>query len=140
MAQRATIKPWHEVVELRDDLKTGELSLSMFAADLHDVVMQKGRRPAYEDPAEFFALTYPTYNLRELVKRRLYASGRTIRQGVPVGIRKLRRRQDPHPHHAQASGSRPGKPARPTVHQGVRDPYRAQAAKSSDSCPVLSTR
>ncbi len=61
-------KPWHEVVQLRDDLKTGELSLAVFAADLYDVVMQKGRRPVYEDPAEFFALTYPTYNLRELVK------------------------------------------------------------------------
>ena len=68
MAQKAAIKPWHEVVQLRDDLKTGELSLSIFAADLYDVVMQKGRRPVYEDPAEFFALTYPTYNLRELVK------------------------------------------------------------------------
>ena len=68
MAQRAIVKPWHEVVELRDDLKSGELSLSMFAADLHDVIMQKGLRPAYEDPAEFFALTYPTYNLRELVR------------------------------------------------------------------------
>lgn len=61
-------KPWHELVELRDDLRTGELSLSVFAADLHDVVMQKGERPVYEDPAEFFALTHPTYNLRELVK------------------------------------------------------------------------
>jgi len=61
-------KPWHKVVQLRDDLKTGELSLAVFAADLYDVVMQKGRRPVYEDPAEFFALTYPTYNLRELVK------------------------------------------------------------------------
>ena len=61
-------KPWHEVVQLRDDLKTGELSLAMFAADLYDAVMQKGRRPVYEKPAEFFALTYPTYNLRELVK------------------------------------------------------------------------
>ena len=68
MAQRTALKPWHEVVELRDDLKTGELSLSIFAADLYDVVMQKGLRPVYEDPAEFFALTYPTYNLRELVK------------------------------------------------------------------------
>ena len=68
MAQRTTWQPWHEVVELRDDLKTGELSLSIFAADLYDVVMQKGRRPVYEDPAQFFALTYPTYNLRELVK------------------------------------------------------------------------
>ena len=68
MAQRTALKPWHEVVALRDDLKTGELSLSIFAADLYDVVMQKGRRPVYEDSAEFFALTYPTYNLRELVK------------------------------------------------------------------------
>ena len=68
MAQRTALKPWHEVVELRADLKTGELSLAVFAADLYDVVMQKGQRPVYEDPAEFFALTYPTYNLRELVK------------------------------------------------------------------------
>ena len=65
---RSTWKPWHEVVQLRDDLKTGELSLAVFAADLYDVVMQKGERSVYEDPAEFFTLTYPTYNLRELVK------------------------------------------------------------------------
>ena len=65
---KTSLKPWHEVLELRDDLKTGELSLAVFAADLYDVVMQKGQRPVYEDPAEFFALTYPTYKLRELVK------------------------------------------------------------------------
>jgi hypothetical protein len=60
--------PWHKVVSLRDDLRSGELSLATFAADMYDVQMQKGRRPVYEDPAEFFALTYPTYNLRELAK------------------------------------------------------------------------
>ena len=65
---RSTWKPWHEVVQLRDDLRTGELSLAVFAADLYDVVMQKGERSVYEDPTEFFTLTYPTYNLRELVK------------------------------------------------------------------------
>lgn len=68
MAAKPAWKPWHEVVSLRDDLKTGELSLAVFAADLFDVVMQKGRRPVYEDPARFFALTYPTRNLRDLVK------------------------------------------------------------------------
>ena len=68
MTTKPARMPWHEVVQLRDDLRTGELSLAVFAADLHDVVMQKGRRPVYEDPAQFFALTYPTYNLRELVK------------------------------------------------------------------------
>ncbi len=60
--------PWHKVVQLRDDLKSGALSLNIFAADLYDVAMQKGQRPVYEDPAQFFALTYPTYNLRELAK------------------------------------------------------------------------
>ena len=68
MAQRQAPRPWHEVVNLREDVRTGELSLAVFAADLYDVVMQKGQRPVYEDPAQFFALTYPTYNLRELVK------------------------------------------------------------------------
>ena len=68
MTLKSSRKPWHEVVQLRDDLRTGELSLAVFAADLYDVVMQKGRRTVYERPDEFFALTYPTYNLRELVK------------------------------------------------------------------------
>lgn len=61
-------KPWHEVVKLRDDLRSGELPLHMFAADLYDVMMQWGKRPAYERPEEFFALTFPTYNLRQLVR------------------------------------------------------------------------
>ncbi len=59
--------PWHKVVQLREDLKSGELSLAIFAADLYDVVMGKARS-VYQDPQEFFALTYPTFNLRELVR------------------------------------------------------------------------
>jgi len=66
MAQ-ATYKPWHEVVTLRDDLRSGELTLNTFAADLYDVVMSRGPS-IYRDSREFFALTYPTFNLRELVK------------------------------------------------------------------------
>ena len=68
MAIKSSHRPWHEIVQLRDDLRTGELSLAIFAADLYDVVMQKGGRPVYERPEDFFALTYPTLNLRELVK------------------------------------------------------------------------
>jgi hypothetical protein len=68
MATAFKWKPWHEVVQLRDELKTGELSLSMFAADLDEVILKKGKRPIYEDPARFFALTYPTYNLRNLAR------------------------------------------------------------------------
>jgi len=61
-------KCWHEVVTLRGDLKSGELPLHMFAADLYEVIMQSGKRPIYEDPEKFFALTFPTYNLRQLVR------------------------------------------------------------------------
>jgi hypothetical protein len=59
--------PWHKVVQLRDDIKSGELSMATFAADLYDVVMGKAK-PVYQMPSEFFALTYPTFNLRELAK------------------------------------------------------------------------
>jgi hypothetical protein len=61
-------KAWHEVVALRDDLRSGDLPLHLFAADLYEVLMRSGKRPVYEDPAQFFALTFPTYNLRRLVR------------------------------------------------------------------------
>ncbi len=59
--------PWHQVVKIRPDLKSGELSLNIFAADLYDVAMGKAK-PVYQDAREFFSLTYPTFNLRELAK------------------------------------------------------------------------
>ena len=68
MTQKLPWTPWHEVVKLRDDVRTGELSLADFAADLHDVMMQTGARPIYEDPGRFFGLTYPTLSLRDLAK------------------------------------------------------------------------
>lgn len=61
-------KPWHAVLQLREDLKSGELPMNLFAADLYEVLMQQGKHPIYERPEQFFALTYPTYNLRRLVK------------------------------------------------------------------------
>jgi predicted AAA+ superfamily ATPase len=67
MANNPTWKRWHEVVQLRKELKTGDLPLNIFAADLYDVVMDNAR-PIYQHPDEFFSFTYPTYNLRELAK------------------------------------------------------------------------
>ncbi|MHB8898947.1 MAG: DUF499 domain-containing protein, partial [Thermoguttaceae bacterium] len=55
-------------MKLRDDLVSGELPLHLFAADLYEVMMQNGKRPIYENAEEFFALTYPTHNLRNLVR------------------------------------------------------------------------
>ena len=68
MSKKHALTPWHEVVSLRDDLKSGALSLAVFAADLYDVVLQRGQQKVYEDPASFFALTFPTLNLRDLVR------------------------------------------------------------------------
>jgi len=42
--------PWHKVVRLREDLRSGERPLHMFGADLYEVLMQGGKRPVYEDP------------------------------------------------------------------------------------------
>ena len=60
--------PWPQLLRLKPELRSGELTLAEFAADLHEVVSLAGRRPIYEDPAKFFALTYPTLALRELVR------------------------------------------------------------------------
>ena len=62
------MKPWHHFVALKPELKTGELTLAEFAADLHEVTLARGKRAVYENPEQFFALTYPTLALRELVK------------------------------------------------------------------------
>lgn len=62
-----TAKPWHQIVQLRDEITNQELSQKQFAADLYDVVM--GRNPGvYHDTKEFFSLTYPTVKLRDLAR------------------------------------------------------------------------
>ena len=58
--------PWHKVVQLREDLLSGELAMNQFAADLYEVLMQRGETPIYENAESFFALTFPAANLRKL--------------------------------------------------------------------------
>lgn len=67
MPERGWI-PWRNQVELRDELKKpNELALEQFAADLYDLVLQRGAT-IYRDPREFFAFTYPTHAIRELAR------------------------------------------------------------------------
>ena len=35
--------------------EAGDLSLQMFAADLYEVLMRRGKQPVYEKPESFFA-------------------------------------------------------------------------------------
>ena len=68
MTKKTQPRPWHRIVRLKEELRSGALSLAEFAADLHEVTLGQGRRPVYEEPEKFFALTYPTHALRELVR------------------------------------------------------------------------
>jgi len=62
-----TYAPWHQVLTLRPDLMSGELEMAEFAADLYDVAEGRGGS-VYRDPSRFFSLTYPTHDLRDLVR------------------------------------------------------------------------
>ncbi len=77
------IKPWHDVVKLRDDVKSGELTLAMFAADLYDVKMGTAKS-VYSDPKEFFTLTFPASGIRALARDVAYRlsgkSDKAVRQ------------------------------------------------------------
>src|SRR5271166_2266295 len=79
-----TVKPWTQIVRVRDDVRTGQLSLQEFAADLFDVVNRTGKRPIYEDPAKFFSLSYATSAQRDIAaataERLRGKSNKAIRQ------------------------------------------------------------
>jgi len=64
---RTTTHAWHQVMALRAEILSAELSQKQFAADLHDVMLGDNLG-IYHDPQEFFALTYPTARLRDLVR------------------------------------------------------------------------
>ncbi len=60
-----TTPAWHQLCQIREDVRSGSLSLDEFAADLNDT--RTGTAPAvYRDPALFFDRTYPTYQMKSL--------------------------------------------------------------------------
>ena len=78
-------RPWHEIVRLKAaPARTADRrALAEFAADLHEVTLARGRRPVYEDPEKFFALTYPTHAL--------HADGADAERETPPGRAAARR-------------------------------------------------
>ena len=78
-------KPWTQIVRVRDDVRTGALSLQEFAADLFDVVNHTGKRPIYEDPAKFFSLSYATSAQRDIAA----ATAERLRGKSDKAIRQL---------------------------------------------------
>ena len=80
-----TIKPWTEIVRVREDVRTGALSLQEFAADLFDVVNHTGKRPLYEDAGKFFSLSYATSAQRDIAA----ATAERLRGKSDKAIRQL---------------------------------------------------
>lgn len=64
------IRPWREVAIPHDDVATGRFSASEFAADLDKVSRGEGGDD-YSDPSLFFARTFVTSGLRELLGKAL---------------------------------------------------------------------
>ena len=55
-----SIQSWHKLCTLREDVRTGSLTLAEFAADLN--VVRTGEAPLiYGDAGMFFSRTYLTY-------------------------------------------------------------------------------
>jgi len=60
------MKPWHQVITPHKDITQGKFDESVFAADLSDVVADRGPLE-YRDASIFFRKTYPTQGLVNLL-------------------------------------------------------------------------
>ncbi|MDR2381329.1 MAG: DUF499 domain-containing protein [Bifidobacteriaceae bacterium] len=69
LAAGAGMRPWREVIQPHDDVATGDYNSAEFAADLFLVHAGLATAPEYADPVEFFARTYLTEGLRDLLSR-----------------------------------------------------------------------
>lgn len=66
--ESAGLRPWREVLPPHDDVATGNFHAAEFAADLHKVATGTDTKD-YADPGEFFARTYLTEGLQDLIGR-----------------------------------------------------------------------
>ncbi|MCL5958118.1 MAG: DUF499 domain-containing protein [Chloroflexi bacterium] len=64
------MKPWHQVVVPHPDIRAGRFDASVFAADLSDVVAERGP-VEYLDTQTFFSKTYLTQGLENLISAAL---------------------------------------------------------------------
>ena len=74
---QAGLTPWRDIITPHDDVRTGRFDQAEFAADLHEVA-RGGADEEYQDPRAFFARTYLTQGLQDLLAgaaRRLSGGG-----------------------------------------------------------------
>ena len=62
-----TLRPWTDVVEPHPDVRSGDLAMGTYAANLAKVAIESGGAEVYRDAESFFAATYFTEEMRELL-------------------------------------------------------------------------
>jgi predicted AAA+ superfamily ATPase len=67
--ESAGLRPWREVLAPHDDVATGNFQAAEFAADLYKVAATNDAGEDYAEPVQFFARTYLTDGLRDLIGR-----------------------------------------------------------------------
>jgi predicted AAA+ superfamily ATPase len=67
--ESAGLRPWREVLRPHDDVATGNFQAAEFAADLYKVAATDEAGTDYAEPVQFFARTYLTEGLRDLIER-----------------------------------------------------------------------
>jgi hypothetical protein len=67
--ESAGLRPWREVLAPHDDVATGNFQAAEFAADLYKVAATGDAGKDYAEPVQFFARTYLTEGLRDLINR-----------------------------------------------------------------------
>src|SRR3954462_1390018 len=67
--ESAGLRPWREVLAPHDDVATGNFQAAEFAADLYKVAATNEAGKDYAEPVQFFARTYLTEGLRDLIDR-----------------------------------------------------------------------
>ncbi|WP_406311880.1 Swt1 family HEPN domain-containing protein [Streptosporangium sp. NBC_01639] len=61
-----TLKPWRQVIQPHEDVRTGKFVMAKFAADLYEVAEGTGDDD-YSNPIAFFQRTYLTVGLKDLL-------------------------------------------------------------------------
>jgi predicted AAA+ superfamily ATPase len=67
--ESAGLRPWREVLAPHDDVATGNFQAAEFAADLYKVSATADAGRDYAEPVQFFARTYLTEGLKDLIVR-----------------------------------------------------------------------
>src|SRR3954470_20515077 len=65
----AGLQPWREVLAPHEDVATGNFQAAEFAAALYKVAATEDAGKDYAEPVQFFARTYLTEGLRDLIDR-----------------------------------------------------------------------